>query len=97
MSSPAFIQRDGSESIRQLAQKMCILVNTFEPTLRKNYPDNTTLQTVLDWAKTACTMVPLLDGLIADAPSSDPSPDDPLLWPGVNPAAPSQPPLPEED
>lgn len=97
MSSPAFIQRDGSESIRQLAQRLCILVNTFEPTLRKNYPDNETLNTVLTWAKTACTMVPFLDELIADAPSADPSPSDPNLWPGVNPGAPSQPPLPEEE
>lgn len=91
----AYQERDGVQSIRELARKMCILVNTFGGVIERNFPDNAEMQTALVWARTACTIVPLLDDVIADIPSSDPSPVDPALWPGINPDRHPAPELPD--
>jgi hypothetical protein len=87
----AFINRDGTASIRKLAQQMCILVNTFEPIMRSNYGTNPTFLAALTAAKTACTLVPLLDELQVEfePPVGDfPSGDD---IPGTNPGRPLPP------
>lgn len=89
-------ERDGMQSIRELARKMCVLVNTFGGVIEKNFPGNEGVETALLWARTACTIVPLLDDAIEDIPNSDPSPDDPALWPGINPDRNPPPALPEE-
>lgn len=89
--STNFVNRDGTASLRKLAQQMCSLVTTFEPVMRKNYGTNPTFLAVLETAKAACTLIPQLDELQAEfePPSGDVvAPGD---TPGINPDRPLPP------
>lgn len=83
--------RDWTASLRDLAQKICIGVNTFGPLIEKNWGSTPQVLAALEWARGACSIVPQLDQAFASVPESDPSPEDPTLWPGVNPDKPSAP------
>lgn len=97
MAEPAFQNRDGVASMRELARKVCILVNTFGSIIERQYPDNADLQAALGWARAACTIVPSFDAMLQEDPAADPSPADPALWPGVNPDRHPMPDLPEDE
>lgn len=47
-------RRTGLRTIRDLANKLCLLVTTFAPIIRRVYPDATALHLALDTAITAC-------------------------------------------
>lgn len=86
-----WVERDGTASLRQIAQKMCTLVSTFGPIIEKQWGDNEQMMQALTWARTACTIVPLFDAAFDTIPSGDPVPDDGSLWPGINPEKPPAP------
>lgn len=91
MPTKPFVNRDGTASLRELAQKMCLLVNTFEPIMRQNYGTDPLFLAILATAQTACTLVPRLDELRAafEPPSGDVLP--PGETPGINPDRPAPP------
>lgn len=80
-----WIERDGTASLRDLSQKVCMLVSTFGPLIERQWGSNPEMMIALAWARTACTIVPKFDEAFATIPSGDPVPDDGALWPGVNP------------
>lgn len=47
-------QRTGLRTIRDLADKMCLLVSAFTPIIKRAYPNNDTLQLALAAALAAC-------------------------------------------
>lgn len=79
------VERDGTASLREIAQKVCVLVSTFGPIIERQWSTEPSVMTALAWARTACTIVPGLDEAFATIPNGDPSPEDGALWPGVNP------------
>lgn len=81
-------QRNFAASLKELAQKMCIGVNTFGPLLEEFLSGTPEGLVVLAWARQACTIVPQLDEIMNDAAPSDPINPDPTLWPGIDPSAP---------
>lgn len=95
VTTPGFQNRDGVASIRELARKVCVLVNTFGPVIERQYPSSPELTAALAWARAACEMTVSWDNILAEDPSYEPSPEDPALWPGVYPGRPAVPPLPE--
>lgn len=46
--------RTGLRTIRDLADKLCLLVAAFTPIIKRAYPDNEPLQTALAAALAAC-------------------------------------------
>lgn len=94
MSNPAIYdnrQRDGISSLRELARRMCMLVNTFGPIIELKYRNNPGVLEALNWARTACTMIPSLDEVSVITGDNDVPTDNPELIPGVNPSAPPPP------
>lgn len=87
--------RDFTESIYELAQKLCIGVSTFGPLIEKNWGSNPEVMAALTWARVACTIAPNLRDALDDSAAGDPLPEDPALWPGVDPSAPPPAALPE--
>lgn len=83
-----WIERDGTASMRDLAQKVCQLVSTFGPLIERQWGDNPEMMTALAWARGACTIVPKFDAAFESIPSGDPVNDDGALWPGVSPDKP---------
>lgn len=90
------VERDGTQSLRTIAQKVCTLVSTFGPLIERQWSTEPGVMAALTWARAACTIVPGLDEAFLAIPSGDPVPEDGALWPGVNPAKPAAPePLPD--
>jgi hypothetical protein len=80
--------RDFTRSIQDLAQKLCVGVSTFGPLIEQNWGSSPEVMAALAWAKTACTIVGPLKEALDDAAPSDPIPEDPADYPGVDPSAP---------
>lgn len=81
-------QRNFAASLKELAQKICIGVNTFGPLLEEFLSGSPEGIAALEWARAACTIVPNLDDIINDAANYDPPGSDPTTWPGTDPSAP---------
>jgi hypothetical protein len=88
MTYEGWIERDGTASIRTLAQKLCTLVSTFGPLIERQWGGNVEMMAALTWARAACTIVPQMDTAFQDIPSADPLPEDWANRPGVNPDRP---------
>lgn len=98
MSSPlpAMPSRDGVTTLRQLARAVCVLVSTFGPLIERKYEDNEAIIDALNWARTACTIVPALDDALTPGGNNSEPVSDPTTIPGVRPSAPAPTPVPEE-
>lgn len=99
MSNPAIYDsrtRDGVASIRELAKKMCILVNTFGPIIELKYRANPAVLAALETARAACSIVPALEPLAVTGGDNDVPTDTPELIPGIDPTAPAPPTIPTE-
>lgn len=90
MSNPAIYdsrQRDGVASIRELARKMCLLVNTFGPIIELKYRANPAVLAALETARAACSIVPSLDAVLTPEGNNDEPIENPSGIPGVDPGA----------
>lgn len=89
-------QRDGVTSIINLAKTMCRLVNTFKPIILQKYGENVAIVGLITAIDGLCEALPAAQSAFYD-PQGDniDIAENPELTPGINPAAPEPPPLPE--
>lgn len=50
-------QRTGLRTLRNLAQKLCLLVGAFAPIIRRAFPSSTALHVAMDTALAACAVL----------------------------------------
>lgn len=97
MSTPANLpERDGIASLLDLAKKSCTLLNTFGFLIEQKYPNGTAVNAFYVAAKAVCALLPEAQAeWYEPGGQNEPITENPELTPGINPAAPAPPPLPE--
>jgi len=91
-------QRDGAASIVELARKICAITQTFGFVIEAKYPVGTPVRTLYIAATGLCALIPPAQDALYDPQGGNEIPtDEPSNIPGINPARPPRPDLPDEE
>lgn len=92
------VKRDGTASLLKLATLVCGITNAFGYIIEAKYPADSPIGLLYTTAKLLCTQLPAARDYMYDPQGGNDIPEDnPELIPGINPAAPPPPAIPDPE